>query len=168
MPRRISKTPGAAPEIRADGREAERGASISRRLTFLLHRLVAVLIDATAQEFRAFGLSIPAARSLVALFEAGGVATVGSLSETTSIDLSTISHILRRLEAQRLVTRERQEDDNRIVCAVLTKEGRKVAEQCRNASLDHEAVLLRGVPPSEIELFKQLLEQAYENAKSGF
>jgi DNA-binding MarR family transcriptional regulator len=134
----------------------------------LLNRVVAVLVDAAAQEFRAYGLSIPAARAMINLFESGGTATVGSIAETTSIDLSTMSHILRRLEAQGYIRRERQADDNRVVCAVLTATGREVAEKCWEASLRHEAVLVRGMRPKQVELLKQALEQVYANARQGF
>ena len=130
--------------------------------------MVALLVDATAHEFRAHGLSIPAARAMISLFESGGTATVGSIAETTSIDLSTTSHILRRVEAQGYVKRERQADDNRVVCAILTAAGNDVAEKCWDASLRHEATLVRGMQPKQIDLLKRALEQAYANARQGF
>src|SRR5258707_919425 len=100
---------------------------LSHRLTVLLHRLVATLVDAAAPQFREDGLSLPAARTLVGILEAGGEAPVGAISEATSIDLSTTSHILRRLEAQRYVKRERRDSDNRVVIVTLTAEGKVVA-----------------------------------------
>lgn len=147
---------------------AEDDGPISQRLTFLLHRLVAVLVDASTQEFREHGLSIPAARAMVSLLESGGAATVGSLAQTTCIDLSTTSHILRRLEQLGLIARERQQADNRVVMAKLTPAGREIAAKCREASLRHEAVLIRGIPLQQVATLKRLLEQAYGNAKDGF
>lgn len=139
--------------------------AIAHRLTFLLHRLVSALIDAASPEFRDLGLSIPAARTIVSLLESGGAATVGSLAETTCIDLSTMSHILRRLESQEFVRRQRQDDDNRVVVAVLTAQGRTVAETCRAASLRHEAALVHGMSEAEVAQFKTILERSYENAR---
>ena len=138
---------------------------ISQRLTFLLHRLVAALVDATAQQYRAYGLSIPAARAMVSLLESGGTATVGNLAETTCIDLSTISHILRRLEQQGHVRRERQTSDNRVVLAVLTRTGRNLAKICREASFRHEAILIRDMPPQNVADLKRALETAYINMR---
>lgn len=138
---------------------------IAHRLTFLLHRLVSALIDAASPEFRDLGLSIPAARTIVSLLEHGGSSTVGSLAETTCIDLSTMSHILRRLEAQQLVRRQRQDDDNRVVVAALTEQGRTVSETCRAASLRHEAALVHGMSEDEVAQFKNALERSYENAR---
>ena len=138
---------------------------IAHRLTFLLHRLVSALIDAASPEFRDLGLSIPAARTIVSLLESGAAATVGSLAETTCIDLSTMSHILRRLESQQLVRRQRQDDDNRVVVAVLTEQGRSVAETCRSASLRHEDARVHGMSASEVAQFKSALERSFENAR---
>src|SRR5690606_15778088 len=136
--------------------------------TLLLHRLVGVLIDGSSPQFRNDGLSIPAARTLDSLLEEGGSATAGAVSVSTSIDLSTTSHILRRLERQELVRRERQDSDNRVVVAVLTTQGLDVARRCRQASLDHEALLTKGMSTEEIVIFKRLLIEAFSNAKVGF
>jgi MarR family transcriptional regulator, organic hydroperoxide resistance regulator len=143
------------------------GAAVSRRLPALLHRIVAVLVDATAPFYRKLGLSIPAVRVLITLLEGGGNMTVGGLSDTTSIDLSTTSHILRRLEAQAYLTRERQQDDNRVVRAILTTAGRRVAEKCRDASLRHEAALIGNMTMPQIALLKKLLETTYDNARNN-
>ena len=139
---------------------------ISQRLTFLLHRLVSALIDLGASSFREHGLSIPAARTIVSLYESGGAATVGSLADTTCIDLSTMSHILRRLEAQEYLERERQAKDNRVVIAKLTKHGAQVARSCRDASIEHEAILVRNMSATEVAQLKLALEEAFKNIRS--
>ena len=141
---------------------------LSRRLTLLLHRLVSTLIDGSTPEFRKMGLSIHAARTLVSLLEAGGEAQVGAISHATSIDLSTTSHILRRLEAQHLLKRERLTSDNRVVVVRLLPRGEELAAACRKASLDHEAILTSGMSPADVERFKCLLEDAFANAQRGF
>jgi DNA-binding MarR family transcriptional regulator len=141
--------------------------TVSRRLPALLHRLVALLVDETAPYFRSFGITIPATRVIVTLLENGGTMTVGKLSETLSIDLSTTSHILRRLEKQGYVARQRQAHDNRIVNAVLTMEGRRVAEKCRNASFRHEEALVGDMSAQQVALFKSMLETAYRNARTN-
>ena len=141
---------------------------LSQRLTLLLNRVVAVLVEASSEHYRSLGLSIPAARAVIGLYEGGGEMTVGALAETASIELSTMSHILRRLERQDLVTRTRHKDDNRLVYAALTQAGRAVAHQCRESSLRHESLLLGDIPAGEAELLKRLLTRLYTNAKAGF
>lgn len=141
--------------------------TVSRRLPALLHRLVALLVDETGPYFRTFGITIPATRVIVTLLENGGVMTVGNLSDTLSLDLSTTSHILRRLEKQGYVDRQRQAHDNRLVNAVLTAQGQRVAEECRNASLLHEKAIIGDMSAEQVVLFKSLLEDAYRNAKKN-
>ncbi len=158
----------AAPRLVAGSEAPVDDDSISYRLTVLLNRLVSVMNEASAIDYRAQGLSIPAARAVIGLFEAGGRMTVGQLAATTSIDLSTMSHILRRLEAQALLTRERGQQDNRIVHAVLTPEGQVVAAKCREASLRHEEVLLGDMADAEAHLLKEILVRVYANARRGF
>jgi MarR family transcriptional regulator, organic hydroperoxide resistance regulator len=157
----------SAPTVTAAEEDVLDGA-VSHRLTFLLHRVVSMLIDGTAPYFRSLGLSIPAARALSRLLETGGEQTVGSLADSTAIDLSTLSHILRRLEAQGLVTRTRQARDNRVVFAALTEEGRRIAQLGRDASLRDEAILLGDMSIKEAALLKQMLIRVYRNARSGF
>lgn len=95
-------------------------------------------------------------------------ATVGALAETTNIDLSTMSHILRRLEKQELLERRRRESDNRVVLVGLTERGAEVADLCRLASLRHEAVLVEGMSTDEIAALKRALDRAFANARAGF
>lgn len=141
--------------------------TVAQRLTFLLARLVSRLEQVASPQFRAYGLSIPAARTMSSLLEHGGSQSVGSLAEITCIDISTMSHILRRLEALRYVDRERQADDNRVVVAVLTRKGTEVARFCREASLAHEAALIQGMSAAEVAKLKRTLEAAYDNARKN-
>ena len=136
-------------------------AGLSQRLTFLLNRVVLVLVDGTVSQFRALGLSIPAARALISLYECGRETTVGNLARMTSIEVSTMSHIVRRLEAQGLVSRERHEFDRRVVHAMLTEAGRMIGKQCREASLKHERVLLGGISAENHAKLN-------ENVRAGF
>ena len=161
---RVAKS--GAQKVRLPNSAANKPA-VSRRLPALLHRLASMLVDETSPYFRTFGLTIPATRVMVALLENGGSMTVGKLSETLSIDLSTTSHILRRLEKEGYLARQRLDHDNRLVSAGLTAEGRRVAEKCRSASLRHEAALIGDMTEQQVALFRTMLEDVYENAKEN-
>jgi DNA-binding MarR family transcriptional regulator len=155
-----------AQKVRLPG-SASNKPTVSRRLPALLHRLASLLVDETSPYFRTFGLTIPATRVMIGLLENGGSMTVGNLSESLSIDLSTTSHILRRLEKQGYLARQRLDHDNRLVSAGLTAEGRRVAEKCRNASLRHEAALIGDMSEQQVALFRTILEDAYKNARKN-
>ena len=157
-------TTGSGPETHSGVDATDPG--ISHRLTFLLYRAVANLVNATAPFYRSFGLSIPAARAMVSLAESGGAMPVGRLSEVTGIDLSTISHLLRRIEKLGYVSRARDGGDNRIVVVCLTHAGAEVARTCREASLRHEAVMLHGITEGDAALLKEMLRKVNENCGS--
>lgn len=139
--------------------------SVAHRLTSLVNRLASLLVNATASSFREHGLSILAARSLIGLLELGGEAPVGALADMTSIDQSTMSHMLKRLEASGLLVRVRQDHDNRVVVAKLTPHGRATAASCHDASLRHEEMLVGGLDPDDVAALKRSLTHAYENVR---
>jgi len=143
------------------------GRVISRRLTLLLHRIVTVTNNAAMVFFRKRGMSIPEARALIGLFEAGPL-RIGGLADVTCIDFSTLSHLLRRLERRGMVARGRDDTDYRSVLVKLTTKGRKIAADCRKESLLHEETLIGGLNSTEVESLKDTLEQIYANAVSGF
>ena len=65
------------------------------------------------------------------LFKAhkGGANTVAELARQCTIDISTMTRLLDRLEQKGLCRRERSAVDRRVVQIVLTPEGRAVAER---------------------------------------
>lgn len=129
---------------------------------FLMNRISAQISASANTEFRKFGLNLLSARVLVVLL-VNKSATVGELAEATSIDPSTLSHILRRLSRQGLVTKERQAHDNRSVLVKLTPKGKRLAEKCLDAVADHERAITRGVDPERIRQLKATLQVLYAN-----
>lgn len=160
-PRKRSQVSAPA---RAGGVSSEQ--DISHRLTFLLTRVVALLMDNVSGDFRKLGVTIPEARSLIAIFEFGAI-PVGQLADVTSIDLSSMSHLLRRLEAAGYVDRVRPDHDNRVVLVSLTKRGRAIAEQCREASLEHERIMIADMSKADEKTLKQLLDLVYQTGRRG-
>lgn len=146
---------------------ADRDDLISRRLTFLMHRVMTVTNGAGQPCFREWGVSIPEARALIGLIEVGDL-KVGDLANLISADVSTLSHLLRRLERSGWVLRARDEADSRAVRISLTDSGRELARMCRDASLSHEKILMKGLSQSQVRRLKDTLEQVYRNAVEGF
>jgi len=142
-------------------------ALISRRLTFLMHRTMTVTNNVGQPCFRELGVSIPEARALIGLVEVGDM-KVGDLAALISADFSTLSHLLRRLERDGWVARTRDETDSRAVKVSLTEAGRKLARACRDASLEHEKILIKGLGRDQVRRLKDALELVYRNAVEGF
>jgi len=131
---------------------------------FLIAR-VATLMNAWHADFRRLGLSVLSVRVMAVLSLNGG-ATVGELADATSIDQSTLSHILRRLQRAKLVEKARQDHDNRSVKVTTTHKGRAVARKCHDTAVKHDRVLTRGLRPSEVRALKTALRQLYANVKA--
>lgn len=128
---------------------------------FLIAR-VATLMNAWHADFRKLGLSVLSVRVMAVLSLNGG-ATVGELAAATSIDQSTLSHILRRLQRAKLVEKTRQHHDNRSVLITTTAKGRALARKCHETSIKHDRVLTRKLSASEVRALKAALQQIYAN-----
>jgi len=76
------------------------------------------------------GITYPQYLVLSALWEADG-RTVGAIAERLSLESSTITPLVKRLEAASLVTRARQADDERRVLVSLTDRGRALKQESR-------------------------------------
>jgi MarR family transcriptional regulator, organic hydroperoxide resistance regulator len=130
---------------------------------FLVAR-VATLMNAWHADFRSLGLSVLTVRVMAVLSLNGGT-TVGDLAEATSIDQSTLSHILRRLERRKLIKKSRQDPDNRSVKVTTTGKGRALARKCHETAMKHDRDLIRGLPVAQVRALKKTLHKLYANVK---
>jgi DNA-binding MarR family transcriptional regulator len=131
---------------------------------FLVTRLANVM-NSWHADFRKLGLSVLSVRVMAVLSLNGG-ASVGELAEATSIDQSTLSHILRRLERRKLVQKTRQDHDNRSVRVSTTGKGRLVAKKCHATAVKHDRMLTRGLSAGRVRALRSALHQLYANVKS--
>ena len=131
---------------------------------FLLAR-VATLMNGWHADFKRLGLSVLSVRVMAVLSLNGGT-TVGELAEATSIDQSTLSHILRRLERARLVEKTRQDHDNRSVRITTTPKGRALARKCHDTAVKHDEMLTRGLSTAQVRELKKALSRLYANVNS--
>lgn len=93
------------------------------------------------------GITYPQYLVLSALWEQDG-RTVGAIAERLSLESSTITPLVKRLEAASLVTRARQADDERRVLVSLTERGRALKDESRCLG---EALFTRsGMQPAEL------------------
>jgi DNA-binding MarR family transcriptional regulator len=75
------------------------------------------------------GLTYPQYLVLHALWEEDG-RTVGAIADRLALESSTVTPLVKRLEAARLVTRQRNPADERQVVVRLTEEGRVIRNRC--------------------------------------
>ena len=94
------------------------------------NQLCFALYDASRAVIRTYGplladleLTYPQYLTMLVLWEAGEPVTVGALGARLHLDSGTLTPLLKRLEQQGLVTRDRDPADERRVLVGLTTEG---------------------------------------------
>ena len=107
-------------------------------------------------------LSPAQGRILMALNEQDDI-PVRKLSEMTSLDKSTLSLSLTRMEQFGLVERPGDEKDRRVVRVKLTRNGRSHRQACHEAMQELTDILYCGVTNEERGVFLRVLNQLFEN-----
>jgi DNA-binding MarR family transcriptional regulator len=93
------------------------------------------------------GITYPQYLVLNALWEEDG-RTVGSIAERLSLEPSTVTPLVKRLEASQLVSRVRHPEDERRVVVSLTQRGRDLEEESR--CLGQELLTRSGMEPKDL------------------
>ncbi len=102
--------------------------SLADFLCFAVYSTNLAFNRAYKQLFEELGITYPQYATLIALNEAGDQ-TVGELGDKLFLESSTLTPLLKRLEAAGYVTRRRDAEDERQVRVSLTPEGKAIFEQ---------------------------------------
>jgi DNA-binding MarR family transcriptional regulator len=108
-------------------------------------------------------LSPAQGRILMALWEQDDI-PVRQLAALTSLDKSTLSLSLSRMEQYGVVQRLGDTADRRVVRVKLTDRGRELRHSGVNAMQELEEILFEDIPNEEKAAFLRVLEQVYVNA----
>jgi MarR family transcriptional regulator, organic hydroperoxide resistance regulator len=107
------------------------------------------------------GITYPQYLVLNVLWDAGAEGqTVGSIAERLSLESSTVTPLIKRLEAASLVKRKRQQDDERRVLVSLTKRGRELRE--KSGCLGERLLARSGMQPKELIALTQEVKRLRE------
>jgi DNA-binding MarR family transcriptional regulator len=106
------------------------------------------------------GLTYPQYLAMLALWEEDGV-TVSALGARLHLDSGTLTPLLKRLEKVGLLTRERNEEDERQVLVRLTQEGRALKK--RAADIPRKIVAATGANLPEIINLRKRLKKLRAN-----
>jgi DNA-binding MarR family transcriptional regulator len=131
-------------------------------LPYLLNRAGNRIATAFGEEVRPLGATLQMWRVLAALRERDG-RRMGDLSETTSIEVSTLTRLVDTMEAKGLVARRRAADDARAVVLHVTPAGRRLTQRIVPIAERYEQVALAGFSPTEAERLKAALRRLYRN-----
>lgn len=129
------------------GAGAKGGAGLDDFICFAVYSANHAFTRAYQPLLDALGLTYPQYLAMVSLWRADGQ-TVGELAGHLELESSTLTPLIKRLEAMGLVTRHRSVEDNRQVHVQLTGAGRALEAKAAAVpaaigaatGLDHEAL----------------------------
>jgi DNA-binding MarR family transcriptional regulator len=131
-------------------------------LPYLLNRAGARIAASFSEEVRPLGASLQMWRVLAALREQDG-RRMGDLSETTSIEVSTLTRLVDNMEKKGLVARRRNVRDARAVMLHATPAGRRLTLRILPIAERYETVALAGFSAAETRVLKAALRRLYTN-----
>lgn len=105
-------------------------------------------------------------RILFALWQGDGI-TVTELAGRTSLEKSTLTRMLDRLERDRMVERVRPPENRRTVRVALTPQARGRLGTFAEVSQDMGRLFYKGIPDHEIHAFEATLERVLANLEAA-
>ena len=124
MPRAKSSLPTVKPA------QADAWLALDKQLCFALYSASLAMTKVYKPLLAPLGLTYPQYLVMLALWE-GDAQTVSALGDKLALDSGTLTPLLKRLETQGQLSRERDAEDERRVIVRLTPAGRQLKVQAR-------------------------------------
>ena len=149
------------PSTPIDPRELQR---LDSQLCFALYSSSLMLTKLYRPVLAPLGLTYPQYLVMLVLWEQDSI-SVRDLGIALQLESSTLSPLLKRLETNGLLRRERRRDDERSVAIRLTGAGARMRDQAAAVPLAIGAAM--GLSPDQDALAKQLLRLITANVSAG-
>ncbi|KPQ23623.1 MAG: hypothetical protein HLUCCA13_12805 [Halomonas sp. HL-48] len=104
---------------------------LDNQLCFALYSTSLMMTKVYKPLLRELGLTYPQYLAMLVLWQEDGI-TVSTLSKRLLTDPGSVTPLLKRLEADQLLRRQRSRQDERVVELFLTERGRAMREQARH------------------------------------
>jgi MarR family transcriptional regulator, organic hydroperoxide resistance regulator len=111
------------------------------------------------------GISIEKWRVLICLLTQGPQ-NITNLASSTTIEVPTMSFLLKRMVRERLVTRDRHDNDGRVTVISLTSRGRAITLKLHPIVRRYEQVAFRGFSAREVAILKDQLRAIIRNLEN--
>jgi DNA-binding MarR family transcriptional regulator len=122
--------PRATPPAPAEAARLDAWLALDNQLCFALYSTSLAMTKLYKPLLAPLGLTYPQYIVMLALWEEDGQ-TVSALGERLALDSGTLTPLLKRLQAQGALSRERDAEDERRVIVRLTPTGRRLKTQAR-------------------------------------
>lgn len=129
---------------------------LDNQLCFALYSATHAITRAYRSALEGKGLTYPQYLVLLVLWESGGL-TVKHIAERLDLDSASLTPILKRLESAGLLTRARNQDDERIVDIGLTERGYALQDEV--AAIQKRVACQTGLSPEEFDQLKSSLHK---------
>jgi|SRR5688572_30042270 DNA-binding MarR family transcriptional regulator len=135
---------------------------LDRHVFFWLTQVIGARDRELAQGLKDFGLRVPEWRALAALYSRKH-STMSELSDLATIDRTTLTRTVDRMQDAGWIERLADEDDMRVTRLALTAGGRKMFERIWPEVQRLNDLALAGLSHSQIESLKKVLGQMRAN-----
>jgi len=132
-----------------------------KHICFNLGRVMRRVYDFYEQRLSPFGLTPPQYFVFNALWMGDGI-SVGELGERVSLDSSTLTGIIDRMERSGYVERRSNPDDRRSVLVLLTAKARELGPSILEFADELDATLRQPFSQEEMDTFERLLRSLAE------
>jgi len=135
---------------------------LDRHVFYWLTQVIGARDRELTQGLREFGLRVPEWRVLAALY-ARQKCTMSELADLATIDRTTLTRTVDRMEEAGWLSRLADSDDLRVTRLALTASGRKTFERIWPEVQRLNDLALAGLSASQIESLKKILGQMRAN-----
>ncbi|MBQ7076574.1 MAG: MarR family transcriptional regulator [Lachnospiraceae bacterium] len=128
---------------------------LENQLCFPLYACARKIVNAYTPHLKPLGLTYTQYIVFMVLWDKEKV-TVGELGKTLSLDAGTLTPLLKKLEKDGYITRERSKEDERVTEIVITKKGNDLKKKCKDIP-GKVASVLSPLKKNEIESLYKIL-----------
>jgi DNA-binding MarR family transcriptional regulator len=138
---------------------------LDRHPFFWLTQVINARDSERAQGLREFGLRVPEWRALAALYSRHKC-TTSELADLATIDRTTLTRTVDRMEEAGWLTRLADSEDMRVTRLALTAAGRRLFDRIWPTVAELNALALEGLSKAEIESLRKILEHMRNNLEA--
>ncbi|HPH98449.1 MAG TPA: MarR family transcriptional regulator [Anaerolineaceae bacterium] len=131
---------------------------LENQLCFPLYAASRLIIQEYQPHLEKLGITYPQYLVLMVLWETDSI-TVNEITRRLILNTNTITPVLKRMETQGILTRQRSQEDERKVIVSLTARGRQLQTEAASIPEKMAAGLLSG--EIKMEELQKLKEQLY-------
>lgn len=138
--------------------EKEEQLKLENQICFPIYSVSRLITKAYKPYLEELGITYPQYLVLLVLWEENGL-SVNKIGRKLLLNTNTLSPLIKRMEKNELLTRNRSKDDERTVLVSLTEKGKKLQEKAYSIPQDLLNTLVNDdVELSDVILLKRTLD----------